>query len=190
MDNKKDVLIVGIGGTTRAGSSTEMALRAALREAEAQGANTVCYSGADLDFPMYDPAVSERTELAARMVFDLERCDGVIISSPGFHGSISGMIKNAIDYIEDLNNAERVYLDGRAVGLITCAYGWQATGTTMNTLRSITHSLRAWPTPFGVTINSLQTKFDGEGNCSDDNVQGALKILARQVVNFATRFKD
>ena len=36
--------------------------------------------------------------------------DGLLVASPGYHGGISGMMKNALDYVEDLRADERVYL--------------------------------------------------------------------------------
>ena len=178
-------LIVGIGGTTRDGSSSEKALRIALDAAEELGAETKIFSGSNLVLPMYDPAVMERSLNAIELVESLRSCDGVIVTSPGYHGTISGMVKNALDYVEDMNKDPRVYLDGRAVGCIACAYGWQATGSTMSTLRSIVHALRGWPTPLGVAVNSIETSFDENGVCSDEKVNGMLKILAKQVYDFA-----
>jgi FMN reductase len=177
--------ILGIGGTTRPGSSTELALQVSLRAAEAAGAEIAMIGGAELQLPMYDPAVPGLPPAAERLVTLTRRCNGLIIASPGYHGTMSGMIKNAIDYIEELSKDPVPYLDGRAVGCIACAYGWQATGTTLVALRTMVHSLRGWPTPFGAAINSLQKVFDAEGNCIDDSSRKQLEIVGQQVVEFA-----
>ena len=60
-------------------------------------------------------------------------------------------MKNAIDLLEDLRGDSRVYLDGRAVGCIVTAAGWQGCNTTLGAMRGIVHALRGWPTPLGVT---------------------------------------
>jgi FMN reductase len=180
-------LVVGLGGTRRHGSSSERALAASLRAAEAAGARTIHFSAIDLDLPMYSPELAEDDgEQGHRFVEAIRRCDGLIISSPGYHGGMSGLIKNAIDYIEELRDDERVYLDGRAVGLIVSAYGWQATTTTLMGLRAVVHSLRGWPTPLGVTINSSQPVFDGD-QVIDEAVARNLDIVGCQVVDFARR---
>jgi FMN reductase len=119
------------------------------------------------------------------MIALLRRCHGVVVASPAYHGSVSGLIKNALDYVEDMRNDEAVYLDGRAVGCIACAFGWQATGSTLAALRSIVHALRGWPTPMGVAINSSTRAFDTEGRCLDAGVERQLELLANQVVDFA-----
>lgn len=180
----KRPMILGIGGTLRPGSSSERALSIALRTAEQAGAEVRAVSGSKLNLPHYDPSNPQGREAAAELIELYRRCDGVILSSPGYHGSMSGMIKNALDYIEELAKDERVYLEDRPVGCIVCAYGWQATGTTLVSLRSVVHALRGWPTPMGVTINSAQVSFDEQGQCSDARVVTQLQVLAGQVMKF------
>jgi len=178
-------VILGIGGTTRPDSSTERALQVALKAAAAAGAETAVISGADLHLPMYDPAVPGLPPQAERLIAEVRRCHGLIIASPGYHGTHSGMVKNAIDYIEELSGDPSPYFDGRAVGCIACAFGWQATGTTLVALRSIVHALRGWPTPLGVGINSAMPVFCANGGCIDESVRFQLETVGRQVVEFA-----
>jgi FMN reductase len=148
-------LIVGIGGTARPNSSTERLLRVALADAEAAGARTRLFAADALDLPPYDPSRHPTPVSPARELIEtLAVSAGVVIASPGYHGGISGQLKNAIDYIEDLREAEIPYLEGRAVGIIVCASGWQATSTTLASIRSVVHALRGWPTPLGVAVNS------------------------------------
>jgi len=176
--------IVGLGGTTDPNSSSERALAAALEAAGDQGATTRLLTARELELPMFAPGVSERSEAARDFLAAVEAADGVIISTPAYHGSISGLLKNAIDYLEDLREAERPYLDGRPVGCIVCAYGWQGTGTALAALRAIIHSLRGWPTPLGVTINTSQGVFGDDGRVSDPDLGFRLGVLADQVTRF------
>jgi len=177
-------LILGIGGTTRPGSSSEVVLRAVLKEVERRGAQTELLCGPDLALPIYAPEQPDRDERAVRLIERLRACDGVIVASPGYHGSVSGMLKNALDYAEDMARDASPYLDGRPFGCIACAYGWQATGSTLVALRSIAHALRAWPTPLGIAINSLQPAFDEHGECTDPAVRRNLGVMAEQLMSF------
>jgi FMN reductase len=173
--------ILGLGGTTRQGSSSERALRAALDIAARAGAKTDILLADELDFPAYAPERGQLGPQASRLLDLVRRADGVIVASPGFHGGPSGLIKNALDHLEELREDERPYLDGRAIGCIVCAAGWQATATTLAALRSTIHALRGWPTPLGVTINSTSV-----GDV-DPIVAAApqLGLLVDQVVNLA-----
>jgi FMN reductase len=181
---KTKPLIVGLGGSGNPTGSTERVLREALNAAEAAGADSLYFDGSALDMPMYS-YTGDRTGKAQALIDALRRADGIIIASPGYHGTVSGLIKNALDYVEDMAKDERVYFEGRAVGLIAVAAGWQATGSTLATLRSITHALRGWPTPMAVAINSAQPVFGADGAITDKGTASQLAILAEQVVSFA-----
>ncbi|GAA0510029.1 FMN reductase [Saccharopolyspora subtropica] len=181
------VTVVGIGGSVRPDSQSERALHVALAGAREAGAKTHAITGASLNLPFYDPSLTERTENAIELVDALRGADGVILASPGYHGTISGLIKNALDYVEDLRGDERPYLDGRAVGCIGIAHGWQATVTTLQALRSVVHALRGWPTPLGGAVNSAETHFEAAGECADAKVATVLRTIGHQVVDFAHR---
>src|SRR6476659_5051799 len=185
MSSSGKPFIVGLGGTLRANSSTERALRYCLESVERQGGRTRLFSAEDLDLPMYAPHELERTARALELVTALRDADAVVVGSPGYHGAVSGLVKNALDYIEDLREDPRVYLDNTPWGCISCAYGWQAAVGTLGQLRSIGHALRAWPTPLGVAINSADEIWDGAGLLTDTGVQGNLDLLATQLLTFA-----
>jgi FMN reductase len=178
--------IVGIGGTTREGSSSEQALRMAVgRLATEPGTSTRVFGGAELaQLPMYGPDAQFRGRVAQELVEHLRAADGVIIASPGYHGSISGLVKNALDYTEDMREDDRPYLADRSVGLIVTAYGWQASVTTLSALRSIVHALRGWVTPFGAAINSQECRFE-DGFCTQERVGEQLAMVADDVGRFA-----
>ncbi|OMC36405.1 FMN reductase [Mycobacterium sp. GA-1841] len=176
--------VVGLGGTLRANSSTERAVRYCLESVQRQGGRTRMFAGPDLDLPMYAPHSLERTPAALEFVSALRDADAVVVGSPGYHGAISGLVKNALDYIEDLREDPRVYLDNTPWGCISCAYGWQAAVGTLGQLRSIGHALRAWPTPLGVAINSADQIWDESGALADGPVRSQLDMLATQLLTF------
>jgi len=177
--------VVGIGGSLREDSQSGRALRIVLAGAEEAGAKVTMISGSDLVLPFYDPAIAERPPAAERLIEEVRHADGVVLVSPGYHGTISGLVKNALDYLEDLREDERPYLDGRAVGCVAAARGWQAAVTTLTALRSIVHALRGWPTPLGAAVNSAEVTFDSAGGCSNGQVETALRTIGQQVVDFA-----
>jgi FMN reductase len=178
------VNVVGIGGSIRTDSQSQRALRIALAGAEAAGARTHAITGADLVLPFYDPAIHTRPTPATELVQLLRMSDGVLLVSPGYHGTVSGLVKNALDYVEDLRDEPRPYLDGRAVGCVALAQGWQASVTTLTALRSIVHALRGWPTPLGAAVNTSEVTFETDG-CSDAQVEKTLRTIGEQVVEFA-----
>jgi FMN reductase len=178
--------IVGIGGTVRAGSTTETAMICALKACEALGARTRLFGGEFLaTLPIFDPRPGEATPQQADLVEAVRAADGFIIGSPGYHGSISGVVKNALDTLEVTAKDAAPYFHGRPVGTIVTAYGWQATGSTLSALRAIVHAMRGWPTPFGAALNSTDGLFDAAGACRNPKDDWALTTVAEQVMEFA-----
>ncbi len=178
--------IVGLGGTTRAGSTTEKALRFALGVAEDGGATTSGFFGPELaQLPMYAPENPDRTEVATRLTQHLRVADGIIIASPGYHGSVSGLVKNSLDYVEDLRGDTPPYFSGLAVGCIATGAGWQAIVATLQQLRTIAHALRAWPTPMGAAINTTVGVFDNSGELVDARARFQLETVGHEVLEFA-----
>ena len=182
------IRIVALGGTVNPGSATEQALRQAAATATAAGAEVRVFDGAYLaTLPHYRSAAHQGGE-GHELVQAVREADGLLIAAPGYHGTISGLVKNALDYLEDLARDPRPYLDGRAVGLIATAYGDQATMSTLITLRAIVHALRGWPTPMGATVRTYQGLFSPEGECLDEKARMQLELVARQVVHGARAF--
>jgi FMN reductase len=186
MDAEARQLVVGIGGSTRATSLTDELLRTALAEAELRGARTMAFGGSFLaQLPIY--VADEDSPAAAELVTAVANADGVIIATPGYHGGMSGLVKNGMDHLESLHDDDaRPYLSGRAVGTIVTAAGWQACGTTLVSLRSTIHALRGWPTPYGVTVNSADPVF-AEGGVLLEPIAAALRLVIDQVLEFALR---
>ena len=181
-------LVVGIGGSTSAASVTASLLRSVLAECAELGALTEEFAAPYLaTLPIYaatePPLVAPE---AAPLLDAVRRADAVVIATPGYHGGMSGLVKNAIDHLEALRGDPRPYLDGRAVGIVVSAAGWQACGTTLTSVRSTVHALRGWPTPFGATVNTAE-QYAGPDGRFEERVRGGLQILAAQLVDFARR---
>jgi len=183
MQNPKP-LIVGIGGAV-VGASTEKALQLALRAANSEGAEIKMFGGATLaELPHYLSPTSKTSPAGQELVNAVRMANGLIIASPGYHGSVSGLVKNAIDYLEETAKDDRAYLDGVPVGLISTAFGAQSASYTLATLRSIVHTLHGWPTSIGAALNTSASIFQGT-ECTDAQASAELSTIGCQVFEFA-----
>ncbi len=182
-------LVVGIGGTTRPNSSSERLVRAVLTEVETQGFATQMFGGADLaQLPHFAPENSARTAEQTRLVEAVRDCDGLVLGTPGYHGGVSGLVKNAIDLLEDLRGDTRCYFSGRGVGVVVTAAGWQACGTTLSAMRDIVHAMRGWPTPIGIGINTVaENPFAADGAIATVAVAELIRAMATQIIEPASR---
>jgi FMN reductase len=183
----KEIRIVGLGGTLRPGSSTERVIFHVLRYAEALGAETSLFSGEMISLPIYVPGEGARCARATALLTALRGAHAIVVGSPGYHGGISGLVKNALDYTEDMARDPAPYFAGRAVGCVATGSGWQGANSTLNALRNVIHALRGWPSPLGIAINTQPVLFDSEGECTIGSVSDAMRIMAAQLVDFASR---
>ncbi|SUJ10292.1 FMN-dependent NADPH-azoreductase [Sphingomonas paucimobilis] len=163
-----------------------MLVRSVLAECGRMGAKTTMFDGPALAaLPHFNPERPERTEEEAAFVAALREADGLVIGTPGYHGGVSGVVKNAIDLLEDLRGDERIYFDGMPVGLIVSAAGMAGGRRHAGALRGIVHAMRGWPTPAGIAINSIAQKpFDGEGTIIDEGVAAQIATQAQQIMAF------
>jgi FMN reductase len=181
------IRLLGIGGSTRPQSSSETALYVTLGAASALGAETDVVTGPDLMLPIFEYGAVDHDPRARSLIDKLRWANALVVASPGYHGSMSGMVKNALDYVEELRRDARPYCDGMAVGCIAVADGWQAAVTTLQSLRSTVHALRGWPTPLGAAVNNSAggtSPFTSAGECVDEGVKAQLETIGRQVVTF------
>jgi len=178
-------LIVGVGGTPRAGSTTERALSLALRHLEAAGARTKLFGGEFLErLPHFNPGPAGPSPEQAELAAAVREADGVILATPGYHGSLSGVVKNALDTLELTRNDARPYFEGKPVGIIITADGAQAGGTTLMAVRGIIHAMRGWPTPYGAALHASNL-FDEGGECRQPKDAWQITTVADQVMEFA-----
>jgi FMN reductase len=180
-------LIVAIGGTTRPGSSSEKVLHVAASMAASRGADVKVIAGSLLSqIPIFEPGAVGENPAVRELISAVRDADGIIIATPGYHGSLSGMIKNALDALEELRGDRRPYFDGRAVGTIVVADGGQAGGTALTSLRIIVHALRGWPTPIGLSLNGFGGGlFKDDGGLADPKCSAQLQAMVDQVIDFA-----
>ena len=184
-----EIRLLALGGTPTPGSSTERILDCAAQFATGMGARVDLFDARFLaQLPLYLTPEAARNAEARRFIDCARQADGVLIASPGWHGSVSGSVKNALDYLEETARDERPYLDGRPVGLIATAYGWQAAVTTLNAMRTIVHALRGWPTPMGATIRTYHGLFSPDGECLEDRARLQLELVGQQVLRGARAF--
>lgn len=175
------VRIVGIAGSLREGSYTHKAVAIALAGAEEVGAETEMIDLAALDLPFCDGRDDESTYPPG--VFTLrekvKRAQGVIIGTPEYHGSYSGVVKNALD----LMGFEE--FEGKMVGLISISGGCMGGTSALNALRSVGRVLHAWVIPEQASIPQAERAFDAEGRFVDPRLDARVREVGKLTARFA-----
>jgi FMN reductase len=180
------IKIVGLGGSLDGSSNSLAALEVAMRSSERAGAEIVTFDLHALQLPLYEPSKAE-TPCVRELVEAMHGADGLLWSSPLYHGTISGAFKNALDWLELLRNSEPAYLTDKPVGLISTAGGAQGLQA-INTMEYIVRSLRGWTVPLTAPVSHAWHAFDEHGNAKDEAVNARLAAVGHEVVRAARLF--
>src|SRR6267154_3165742 len=170
------VHVVGICGSLRPGSYTQMAIQKALEGAEQLGAQTELIDLRHYELVFANGSKSQ-TELpgVAKLCGEVKRADGIILGTPEYHGGFSGVLKNAID----LMGFDE--FEGKMVGLVGVSGGQMGAFDALNTLRNIGRALHAWVIPEQASVPEAWKVFTAEGKISGPKLEERLREIGRQV---------
>jgi FMN reductase len=180
------VRIVALGGSLAEQSTSLAAVRVALDGASDAGARTELYDVRELDLPMYVPHSTDVPSAARRFCESVSACDGMLWSSPLYHGTISGSFKNALDWLQLLSDRQPPYLTDKVIGLISTAGGAQGLQA-VNTMEFIVRALRGWAVPLVIPIPQAWRVFQ-QGQVLNDSIAGQLRTLGGEVTRAAEHF--
>ena len=174
--------VVAICGSRRDESATRAALLAALDEADAAGATTELLDLRSFDLPPLDADVdAENQGDGARLLHAVDGADAVLLGTPVYHGSYSGVLKNALDYCGFDEFEEKT------VGLLAVS-GGSFPVTALDHLRSVCRALNCWVVPHQAAIPQAYkhvTYEDGESHIDDETLEERVRILGRRAVQYA-----
>jgi len=167
-------------------STSLAAVQIALEGAAESGAVTDVHDVRALNLPMYVPHQSDVPEAARAFADSVYACDGMLWSSPLYHGTISGSFKNALDWLQLLGDRQPAYLTDKVVGLISTAGGTQGLQA-VNTMEFIVRALRGWAVPLVIPVPQAWRVFQ-QGHIMDNSVARQLRALGAEVARAAELF--
>lgn len=178
------VKIVGIGGSLRAGSYSQLALNVAAERAQALGAEVEILDLRSLKLPFCD---GENDYLdypdVEKLRNAVKQADGLILATPEYHGSVSGALKNALD----LMSFE--HLDGKVAGAIS-VLGGQVNSNALNDLRTILRWVHAWVIPEQIAIGQAWKAFSKDGKILDEKISQRLDQFAQSLVESTQKLRS
>ncbi|MEH1777659.1 MAG: NADPH-dependent FMN reductase [Nostoc sp.] len=171
------VRIIGIGGSLRSNSYTQLALQVAVQRVEALGAEVEVLDLRQLQLPFCSGA-KEYPEYpdVKRLQDTVSQADGLILATPEYHGSVSGVLKNALD----LMSFEQ--LSDKVTGLIS-VLGGQPNSNALNDLRLIVRWVHGWVIPEQIAIGQAYGAFSPEGKLLDEKLSQRFDQFAQSLVD-------
>jgi len=178
------IKIVGINGSLRPGSYSAMALEVAISRVQALGVETEIIDLRKLSLPFCNGGddYSDYPDVA-KMQQTVKSAAGLILATPEYHGSVSGVMKNALD----LMSFEE--LSGKVAGLIS-VLGGQSNSNALNDLRIILRWVHAWVIPEQIGLGQAWKVFNEEGKILDEKLSQRFDAFARSLVDSTRKLNE
>lgn len=178
------VRFVAIGGSLRPDSYTYLALQTAAQRIEALGAEVEILDLRSMNLPFCDGGddYSDYPDVE-RLQRSMREADGLILATPEYHGSISGVLKNALD----LMSFEE--LSGKVAGAIS-VLGGQSNSNALNDLRVILRWVHAWVIPEQVAIGQAWQAFGTDGKLKDQKLSQRFDQFAQSLVDNTRKLRN
>ncbi|WP_159999076.1 NADPH-dependent FMN reductase [Roseomonas sp. 18066] len=178
--------ILALSGSLRRQSTNTALLRAASGLLPA-GASLALHGLGDI--PLYDDDLRQQgypapVEALRRAVAG---ADAVLIATPEYNRSFSGVLKNALDWV---SRPPAPPLGGKAVAVVGVSPGALGTGVAHYQLKHVLTAMGAYVVPGAeVMVGHAAQKFDTEGRLTDEATQKFLAAHLEKLVELARRLR-
>ena len=179
------VNVLGVAGSMRKGSFSTHTLKLVLEEAKKYGSDSRVLELREVRLPIYDPSGSVSEELYRDVngnrenVLDtvttaIKWADAFVLASPDYHGSMSGAMKNFLDYFWE-------EFAGKTFGYIIASH--EKGLTVADQMRTSVRQCYGWSMPYNISINGAND-FNSAGNPINSVLANRIKMLARDLVAY------
>ncbi|MFY9564964.1 MAG: NADPH-dependent FMN reductase [Nitrososphaeraceae archaeon] len=179
---QRTINVLGVAGSMRQDSYSTLGLRMVLEEAKKYYSESYLLELRDINLPLYDPSgpssndpsFNNSNNVLEKITTALKWADALVLASPDYHGSMSGTLKNFLDYFwEDFA--------GKTFGYIIASH--EKGLTVADQMRTAVRQCYGWSMPYNISING-EKDFDSKGNLVNSALVKRIKMLARDLVTY------
>ncbi|HYK20789.1 MAG TPA: NAD(P)H-dependent oxidoreductase [Pyrinomonadaceae bacterium] len=190
---KEKIKILAFAGSLREHSLSKRIVKTAIKGAERSGAEVTFIDLRDYPMPLYNLDDHEKTgydEQALRLQGLFAQHDGFLIASPEYNGSITGALKNAIDWVSrasDLYPRSTVFA-GKFAAMMSSSPGSLGGVRSLAHLRGVLTSVGVNVLPQEIAVPFAEQKFAGDREeMIDEMMKARLEKLGVLLVEMLKR---
>lgn len=186
--------ILAFAGSTRKESFNKKLLRIAAQAARDSGAEVTVIDVKDFPLPLFDQdleAAQGPPEAATRLKRLMVEHDGFLIASPEYNSSITGVLKNAIDWVSRPvpNEPPLVAFKGKVATLMSASPGALGGLRALIHVRSILGNIGVIVLPEQVAVAKAHEAFNPDGSLKDPKQHASTLALGKTLVAFVAKLK-
>jgi FMN reductase len=162
--------VLGISSSQGEFSFSAAGLKITLEKIKQSGTDVELLDLKQTTLPLFSTASnkSDAIDIATKMV---KNADAFILATPDYHGSMSGSMKNFLDYYWS-------EFSGKLFGYICASH--EKGLTAMDQMRTAIRQCSGWSMPYGISINGDED-FDENRTIKNDQLSSKLSMLARDL---------
>ena len=181
---QRTINVLGVAGSMRQDSYSTLGLRMVLEEAKKYYSESYLLELRDINLPLYDPSgpssndpsFNNSNNVLEKITTALKWADALVLASPDYHGSMSGTLKNFLDYFwEDFA--------GKTFGYIIASH--EKGLTVADQMRTAIRQCYGWSMPYNISISG-DDDFDSKGDLVNSALSKRIKMLGRDLVTYGT----
>jgi NAD(P)H-dependent FMN reductase len=179
--------ILAFAGSTRKESFNKRLAKIALLAANKAGAETTFIDLHDYNMPLYsEDLLAEHGMPEGVIAFKemLKNHNGFLITSPEYNGSLTGTLKNAIDWATiKADGEERMACwNGKIAGLLSASPGGLGGIRGLHHLRTILAGIGTFVLPNHLAVSNSTGNLKNEKQITDEKLQIQLESLTHEMV--------
>lgn len=181
---QRTINVLGVAGSMRQDSYSTLGLGMVLEEAKKYYSESYLLELRDINLPLYDPSgpssndpsFNNSNNVLEKITTALKWADALVLASPDYHGSMSGTLKNFLDYFwEDFA--------GKTFGYIIASH--EKGLTVADQMRTAIRQCYGWSMPYNISISG-DDDFDSKGDLVNSALSKRIKMLGRDLVTYGT----
>lgn len=176
--------IVFLAGSNRKDASSTLLARAVAGRMEAAGHTPDFFDLYENPLPLFDPDEDYNGHPGVDLLFSkFLRAHAIVLASPEYHGTVSGVLKNALDFLA------YEHFDGKAVLALASSGGGVAFGT-LTHIQWIVRNLHGVNCPEWISIGGTERSFRPDGTPSELKVQTRVAKTADYFLKMARQLQQ
>ena len=176
------IRVMGICGTYDLQSANGRILEIILDQCRELGAEVPSWDHGANPLPLVGAQGSWEDENVRQFQSMATDSDAYVLSSPEYHGTMSGVMKNSLDWLYSKHTSGKVF------GLVS-TLGGQSSNNTLNHMRIAARWIHGWVIPEQVAVANIKKAFNENGEINDEAVRNRISALSRSIVENSKKLR-
>tara|TARA_B100000945_G_C20406915_1_gene610530 strand:+ start:1707 stop:2252 length:546 start_codon:yes stop_codon:yes gene_type:complete len=176
------VKVMGISGSYGNESNNSKLVKLGLEVLSNLGAETYFWDLNEKPLPLVGEEGSWENKNVAEFQNLATEVNAYLLSSPEYHGCMSGVMKNQLDWIYNK------HVGGKAFALMS-TLGGQSNSNTLNQMRIAVRWIHGWAIPEQIAVPNIKEAFNDDGLLNDEKLIERLENTMKALFDAALMLK-